>query len=104
MNRQQALELLPIMKAFAEGGEVQARQKGVNNAPWITHAEYDWRLRTYEYRIKPKKLHPEIEYVYVIPASLAWPHSRPCSSLYEDIAKRLCPAGVEVIKFKRVED
>lgn len=102
MNRQQALELLPILAAFAKGGEVEARQKGVNNAPWITHAEYDWRPRTYEYRIKPKKLHPEIEYVYVIPSANR--QVGPICTLSKSVAEGHCPIGFELIKFKRVED
>jgi hypothetical protein len=103
MNRQQVLELLPILTAFAKGEEVQVRQKGIINEPWVTLAEYDWRLRTYEYRIKPKKLHPEIEYVYVIPARPGY-GANAAATILESTAKKLCPAGLEVIKFKRVED
>ena len=51
MNRDRARELLPIIQAFADGEEIQARRD----------SESDWRVMPeiafpdeFEYRIKPK--------------------------------------------------
>lgn len=54
MNRKEAAELLPIIKAFAEGKDIEYRSKGFNE---------DWKkvtqipalsFKSFEYRIKPE--------------------------------------------------
>ena len=54
MNRKEAAELLPIIKAFAEGRDIEYRTKGFNE---------DWKkvtqipalsFKSFEYRIKPE--------------------------------------------------
>lgn len=54
MNRKEAAELLPIIKAFAEGKDIEYRTKGFNE---------DWKkvtqipalsFKSFEYRIKPE--------------------------------------------------
>lgn len=54
MNRKEAAELLPIIKAFAEGKNIEYRSKGFNE---------DWKkvtqipglsFNSFEYRIKPE--------------------------------------------------
>ena len=54
MNRKEAIELLPIIQAFAEGKDIEYRTKGFNE---------DWKkvtqipalsFKSFEYRIKPE--------------------------------------------------
>jgi len=52
LNRERAKELLPIIEAFANGEDIQARRDAVSN--WLTmHTETAFP-DDFEYRIKPK--------------------------------------------------
>ena len=50
MNRQQAKELLPIMKAFAEGKTILYRLFGTKH--WIESTAPSFNIEEYEYHIK----------------------------------------------------
>lgn len=52
MNRKEAAELLPILKAFSEGKEIEAVYKGTK-APWFEVEEMFFDKRTI-FRIKPE--------------------------------------------------
>lgn len=52
MTREVVKELLPIIKAFAEGKTIQFR---TNNRPWIDLVDNDLEINVlFEYRIKPE--------------------------------------------------
>ena len=50
MNRKEIKKILPVIQAFAEGKEIQA--KGINN--WRTSEDLNFDLSPEEYRIKPE--------------------------------------------------
>lgn len=53
MNRKEAAELLPIIKAFSEGKVIQVEQKnGWVDADWANVSFDDYP--SYKYRVKPK--------------------------------------------------
>lgn len=52
MNRKQAAELLPIIKAFAEGGKIEYREKGEEH--WGVTNTPTFNIESNEYRIKPE--------------------------------------------------
>lgn len=53
MNRKEAAELLPIIKAFSEGKVIQVEQKnGWVDADWANVSFDDYP--SYKYRIKPE--------------------------------------------------
>ena len=58
MNRERAKELLPIIQAFAEGKDIQARYIE-GNAIWGAPIDPSF-IDSFEYRIKPE---PKIIYV-----------------------------------------
>jgi hypothetical protein len=99
MNRDQVRELLPVLQAFADGKTIQARLRGSPESAWYEIAAPNLRPHTYEYRVKPDKRHPEIEYVYVIPSEGAQPG--PICTISKSVAQGHCPAGLEVIEFRR---
>ena len=51
MNREEAKELLPIMKAYAEGKTIQSKQINAPDKEWRDIEEYNF-LREHSYRIK----------------------------------------------------
>lgn len=54
MNRKEAAELLPIIKAFAEGKNIEYRTKGFNeNWKKVTQIP-ELSFKSFEYRIKPE--------------------------------------------------
>ena len=54
MNRKEAAELLPIIKAFAEGRDIEYRTKGFNeNWKKVTQIS-ELSFKSFEYRIKPE--------------------------------------------------
>ena len=54
MNRKEAAELLPIIKAFAEGKDIEYRTKGSNeNWKKVTQIP-ELSFKSFEYRIKPE--------------------------------------------------
>lgn len=55
MNRQQAKELLPIMKAFAEGKTILCRLLG--SKCWAEVKSLSFNIDRLEYRIKPEPKH-----------------------------------------------
>ena len=50
MDRSRAKELLPIIQAFADGEEIQSKNRDQDT--WATFETYDWNGNA-EYRIKP---------------------------------------------------
>lgn len=54
MTPQQAKELLPIITAYANGEEIQCRDR-FNNSVWMSNTNFGFNPRCYEYRIKPKE-------------------------------------------------
>lgn len=52
MNRKQAAELLPIIKAFAEGRKIEYREKGEEH--WGVTNTPTFNIESNEYRIKPE--------------------------------------------------
>lgn len=53
MNRKEAAELLPIIKAFSEGKVIQVEQKnGWVDADWVNVSFDDYP--SYKYRVKPE--------------------------------------------------
>lgn len=54
MNRKEAAELLPIIKAFAEGKDIEYRTKGFNE-DWKKVTQIpELSFKSFEYRIKPE--------------------------------------------------
>ena len=54
MNRKEAAELLPIIKAFAKGKDIEYRTKGFNeNWKKVTQIP-ELSFKSFEYRIKPE--------------------------------------------------
>lgn len=55
MNRKEAKELLPIIKAFAEGKSIQYRIKDNKSANWndLDKNYHDFSPHSFQYRIKP---------------------------------------------------
>ena len=54
MNRKEAAELLPIIQAFAEGRDIEYRNKGFNeNWKKVTQIP-ELSFKSFEYRIKPE--------------------------------------------------
>lgn len=54
MNRKEAAELLPIIKAFAEGKNIEYRSKGFNE-DWKKVTQIpELSFKSFEYRIKPE--------------------------------------------------
>ena len=52
MTREEAIELLPIIQAFAEGKTIQFR---TNNRSWVDLLDNDLEINAlFEYRIKPE--------------------------------------------------
>ena len=56
MNRNQAKELFPIIKAFAEGRTIQYRINGNESAIWddVDKKYHDFKPHSFQYRIKPE--------------------------------------------------
>ena len=56
MNRNQAEELLPIIKAFAEGKSIQYRIKDNKSAKWddLDKNYHEFSPHLFQYRIKPE--------------------------------------------------
>lgn len=56
MNRKEAIELSPIIQAFAEGKPIQYRIKGNETANWndIDKNYHEFSPHSFEYRIKPE--------------------------------------------------
>ena len=56
MNRKEAAELLPIIKAFSEGKTIQYRIRDNETANWndIDKNYHDFSPYSFEYRIKPE--------------------------------------------------
>lgn len=56
MNRKEAIELSPIILAFAEGKPIQYRIKGNETANWndIDKNYHEFSPHSFEYRIKPE--------------------------------------------------
>ena len=56
MNRNQAEELLPIIKAFAEGKSIQYRIKDNKSAKWddLDKNYHEFSPHSFQYRIKPE--------------------------------------------------
>ena len=52
MDRKQAAELLPIIKAFAEGRKIEYREKGEEH--WGVTNTPTFNIESNEYRIKPE--------------------------------------------------
>ncbi len=55
MNRERAAKLLPIIKAFAEGEDIQWRHKS-HKDKWLLVNNIPLSIEEYEYRVKPKLL------------------------------------------------
>lgn len=53
MNREEAKEYLPIIKAFAEGKTIQSKQTNASNKEWRDIEECNF-LSIHSYRIKPE--------------------------------------------------
>lgn len=54
MNRKEAAKLLPIIKAFAEGKDIEYRTKGFNeNWKKVTQIS-ELSFKSFEYRVKPE--------------------------------------------------
>lgn len=54
MNRKEAAELLPIIKAFSEGKTIEYRSKGFNE-DWKKVTQIpELSFKSFDYRIKPK--------------------------------------------------
>ena len=53
MNREEAKEFLPIIKAFAEGKTIQSKQINASDKEWRDIEECNF-LREHSYRIKPE--------------------------------------------------
>lgn len=56
MNRNQAVDLLPIIKAFSEGISIQYRIKDNKSANWndVDKNYHEFSPHSFQYRIKPK--------------------------------------------------
>ena len=55
MNRDRALELLPIFEAYANGEEIEWRVAGGHVDEWLGEIDFaDNTFDGFEYRIKPK--------------------------------------------------
>ena len=54
MNRDETIEAIKVMQAYADGGEIEYRGRpGSVNTTWYSGLpEFNWRMN--EYRIKPK--------------------------------------------------
>ena len=65
MTSEQAKELLPIIKAFAEGKEIQFRASDTNL--WIDSTNLSFEYDPRQYRIKPEPRIPRVFYVGIHP-------------------------------------
>lgn len=56
MNRKEAVDLLPIIKAFSEGISIQYRIKDNKSANWndVDKNYHEFSPHSFQYRIKPK--------------------------------------------------
>ena len=57
MNKEEAVELLPIIKAFSEERPIQYRIKDNKTAIWndVDKNYHEFSPHSFQYRIKPKK-------------------------------------------------